>query len=204
MRSNKWDDIDEILTERVEYHPTSSMNSMAKELGVTAMITRCYIMKLGLRSTVHSPTPYLTERTKHRRVEMNTNPKQQTIPTELVKHQCEKECEPNLLKTMLTLKKCHEYNASPETLSSQTESNYEFNSAANDKVGTIGTDEVIRSYIDDEPPNLHNKSRTNNEYIDIRRETFTPRGLAHLQISTTRNDAIQLSTFGIKEGFKPT
>ncbi|CAB4056426.1 unnamed protein product [Lepeophtheirus salmonis] len=61
-----------------------------------------------------------------------------------------------------------------DNLSPQTKSNSEVNSAANDNVDTVATDEVNRSYIDDEPPNLHNESRTNNEHIVTGHETSTP------------------------------
>ncbi|CAB4064558.1 unnamed protein product [Lepeophtheirus salmonis] len=65
-------------------------------------------------------------------------------------------------------------NVPPYNLSSQTERNSEVNSAANDKVGTVATDEVNRLYIDDKPPNRHTESRTNNEHIVTGRETSTP------------------------------
>ncbi|CAB4062444.1 unnamed protein product [Lepeophtheirus salmonis] len=105
----------------------------------------------------------------------NTNPSQKAIPTKLVKDQCEKECEPISNENDAHSERVSRVtNAPPDNLSSQTESNSEVNSAANDKGDNVATNEVNRSYIDDEPPNLHNESRTDIEHKVTGHATSTP------------------------------
>ncbi|CAB4065565.1 unnamed protein product [Lepeophtheirus salmonis] len=105
----------------------------------------------------------------------NTNPKQQAILTELVKDQCQEECEPISNQNYAHSEKVLQVTiVPPDNISSETESNSEVNSAANDRIDNVATDEVNTTYIDDKSPNLNNEKRTNNEHINTRRKLSLP------------------------------